>query len=189
MSPATVSRIFWQEVSEGFRKNLAANSNDAETGGGARDLRLPYTPFERVFSRLLPEAVNVQRRRGSEEKQDVAARAGNFYWIDDGQELQEGVKFEPPTEARPTEGRLTMVNQLKSLEGVPPETAGLVLLLLVQEGDGKVFPHYLAIQGLGEGWNSRILREIKACVEGCQPKTVRGFIDFESGESYCHGNH
>ena len=76
-------------------------SNDAPTGGGARDLRLrPYDRFQPFMERLLPETCTQPRQDGGE----VTIRYGLATW-GDGSEMRE-IKYWPPTNARPGEGRI-----------------------------------------------------------------------------------
>jgi len=187
--PAGVSRIFFQEIREGDRRKLEARSNISQTGGGARDLRVPHDKFGPIFRRLFPADKVVSRRRAGTAR-DVTLYAGRLYWLEGDVERSVDVEYEPPTDARPTEGRIPRIHDLPVLaSGVPPESGGTVFLLLVQRDDGKVFPHYVTAAQLQDPrWNKDITAAIRQCrASTADGSTVRGFVDYAAQERYCHG--
>lgn len=187
--PRGVSRIFFQEIREGDRRKLEARSNDAASGGGARDLRVPHAKFGPIFRRLFPNDKVVQRRRGGIPK-NTTLYSGKLYWVEEGATKEVAVEYEPPTDARPSEGRIGRIHDIPVLaDGVPPEGAGRVFLLLVQEDNGKVFPHYVTAAQLADPrWNRDISKAIQSCMlHTAEGATVRGFVDYSTGERYCHG--
>lgn len=186
--PQGVARIFFQQIREGDRRKLEARSNDSATGGGARDLRVPHTKFGPIFRRLFPADAVGSRRRGGAKK-DVTLYSGRLWWMEGDVEKSVGVVYEPPTDARPSEGRIGRIHDIPVLaERVPPEADGTVFLLLVQQDDGKVFPHYVTATQLQDpGWNRDIAAAIRSCMH-CTPPgaTVRGYVDYVNQERYCH---
>lgn len=186
--PAGISRIFFQEIREGDRRKLEARSNDARTGGGARDLRVPHDKFGPIFRRLFP-ADEIKTRHRAGTARDVTLYSGKLHWLDSGVERSVDVVYEPPTDARPSEGRIARIHDLPALAtGLPPESAGTVFLLLVQRDDGKVFPHYVTAAQLQDpGWNRDITAAIRQCMASTpRGSTVRGFVDYATQERYCH---
>jgi hypothetical protein len=55
VKPTGIKRIVYYEIVEGDFRKFQAVSNDAPTGGGARDLRFrQYEKFLEVLKRLFP---------------------------------------------------------------------------------------------------------------------------------------
>lgn len=188
--PRGVARIFFQEIREGDRRKLEARSNDAPSGGGARDLRVPHAAFGPIFRRFFPADKVVQRRRGGLAT-NVTLYSGRLFWVDQGTERSVDVTYEPPTDARPSEGRVARIHDIPVLaDRVPPATAEQVFLLLVQEDNGKIYPHYVTAGQLADpGWNRDVSRAIRSCiVQTPDGATVRGYVDYVAQERYCHGH-
>ena len=187
--PSGVARVFFQEILEGDRRKLEARSNDASTGGGARDLRVPHKAFGPLFAKFFPTPKSVKRRRGGVST-TVEVQSGHVHWVERNVEYTHDVQYEPPTDARGSEGRIAKIHDISVLaERIPPASAGQVFLLLVQEDNGKVFPHYVTLKGLKDtGFNREISRIIRLCASNTrQGRSVRGYIDYVAGKSYCHG--
>lgn len=187
--PRGVSRIFFQEIREGDRRKLEARSNDTATGGGARDLRVPHRKFGPMFRQMFSNDKVVTRRRDGMNV-DVTLYTGKLYWVDGDQERFVDVDYEPPTTARPDEGRIARIHDLPVLaDGVPAESEGRVFLLLVQRDDGKVFAHYVTANALASGgWNKDLADAIRGCMQATAERhSVRGYVDYVKSERYCHG--
>lgn len=186
--PSGVLRIFFQEVRAGDRRKLAAQSNDAQTGGGARDLRVPHEKFGPLFGKMFPNEVRRVRSRGG-DRREVVCNGGPLYWVDEHGEHSIDVEYEPPTSARPAEGRLTRIHEIPMLaEKVPGAEEGRCFLLLVQNGTKKVFHHYVTAAQLDSGgWNLVLQTAINECIKKTPTgRSVRGYYDFVVSESYCH---
>lgn len=188
--PHDVARIFFQEILEGDRRKLEAQSNDAPTGGGARDLRVPHKPFGPIFRRMLPDE-ETQIRRRDNKKVPVTVYVGRLYWVEKGQERSWPAQYEPPTSARPTEGRIARIHEIPVLaDQVPPADRGRTFLLLVQQDNGKVYPHYVTERDHLD--DPQFNREIASAIRQCAANTsagrsVRGYVDFIEDKVYCHG--
>src|SRR4051812_31674071 len=104
-----LKRVLYKRLVDGDRRKIIAQSNDADSGGGARDLRFnPWPNFEPVVHRLMPMTATRTTSRG-----DVAIRVGELRWYGDGgSQRSVGVEFWPPTNARPNEGRLARVHEI-----------------------------------------------------------------------------
>lgn len=179
-------RLLFREMLPGDYRKLEAQSNDAPSGGGARDLRIPHEPFEPITSRLFPETRRVRRRRGGEQR-EISVRVGRI-WRDDPTMATE-IAYEPPTDARDTEGRIPTIHRIPALAN-PPEYSEQdpVFLIIVQAADGSLGAHYVRASELrGEEWNPDVRRIILSCHKSSGNRTTIGAYDWLSGEEYCHG--
>ena len=146
-------------------------SNDAPTGGGARDLRLrPYDRFQPFMERLLPETRTQSRQDGGE----VTIRYGLATW-GDGSETRE-IKYWPPTNARPREGRIAQISSLLPL-AVPPEDVEGSVILFVRDEDGLIWVRYATDEGLRDS-----LPEVGDSIRDClgnatENRIATGYID------------
>lgn len=62
-----VARILYKELVEGDLRKLQAKSNDADTGGGARDFRFgSYKTLLPVIKQMFPQIVKENRKRGGQ---------------------------------------------------------------------------------------------------------------------------
>ncbi|MFL5346356.1 MAG: hypothetical protein ACJ8AT_16320 [Hyalangium sp.] len=97
--------MFFQEIRPGdVRKQRAVSNDDPESGGGARDLRIPQD-YKSMLEPMFP-------RRGSEE----GVQAGEIHWV--GAEGPEEALIElwPPTTSRPAEIRIALINNIRGWE-------------------------------------------------------------------------
>lgn len=193
-APTAVARILYKEIVDGDLRKFRAESNDTDSGGGARDLRFgDYQAIEPIIMKIFPERLEVDRVR-NRTKARVEIFAGTFYWDSSGTVRSKRVEFEPPTTARPREGRLTRVHQQPSLDPsklLPLKVNDKVILLFVQRNDGAVWPSFTTQTSLmkpGE-WDDRVAKEILKCVDRKRggDTVVIGYRDFTTAEGYCNG--
>lgn len=186
--PAGVTRIVFQEVLPGDRLKFAAQSNTTPSGGGARDLRYNDPAFGPVFRSMFPKTETEDRKRGGVTK-SVTVHVGEIWTTHEEKPEQiADVTYEPPTDARPSEGRLTKVHGMPGLnEKLPDETDEKLFLLFVQQDDGKVYAHFATLSQLAN-WHEAVHSPINACAASAQGTTrkVAGWIDFTTNKSYCH---
>src|SRR4051794_21215372 len=134
---AQPQRLLFKSIEEGDRLKLEAKSNlDPSAGGGARDIRLPHRPFEPATAKMFPTVVQEMRSR-DKQRQPVDLRQAVLVWADgNGQEQVMHIVYEPPTSARPSEGRITRVHEIPPLapQYLPPRTDGLPVVLFIQAG-------------------------------------------------------
>jgi hypothetical protein len=189
-----VTRILYKQIGGGDLLKLVALSNSAQTGGGARDFRFgSYPNLQGVVESMFPKPKTQSRIRNG-VRQDVESRLGNFHWSDESGTIHTEVAvFEPPTTARPREGRLTNVDQLGSLDLAFFRTAesrgGRVILLFVQQEDQSVWPYYVSENSLiNDSWDAKVAREILRCLKSPRPESnfAIGYFDFEKSEGYCN---
>lgn len=195
-SPAgQVARILYKEIVPGDLRKILAESNDSDTGGGARDFRFgSYNTLLPVIEQMFPNKVKESRKRdGVTEQIDVFQ--GEFFWHNDsGQVERKESFFEPPTDARPSEGRIARVHEYGCFDTSRMPEGGQgnrVLLLLIQLHDGSVWPYYaeeetLRIKGK---WDPVVANELLGCLDAkrASNRAVIGYRDFTNEGRYCNG--
>ena len=192
-NPTGVARILYKEVAAGDLRKIVAESNDSDTGGGARDFRFgEFTRLEPIIRKMFPRTLT-ERRRRDRSNVTIEIFRGTFHWDFNGIEEHKEVDFEPPTTARPREGRITRVHEQPSFasERIPVFGAGnKVLLVLVQRNDGSVWPHFIEERSLENpgAWDPRVARELLGCIRAQRAanRVVVGYKDFTTGEGYCN---
>ena len=175
--------ILFQQVTPATVRKAQSISNDAPSGGGARDLRLrPHDQFLPFMERLLPETRTEHRQPGD----ILVIRYGQVTW-GDGRQTQE-IEYWPPTNARPGEGRLAKISSLPPLSNPPENVAGSVILF-VRDEDGRIWVRYATDEGLRES-----LPEVGDTIRNCivnapQSRIASGYIDLRPNGlgSYCNG--
>lgn len=187
-----VTRVVFKALTKGDLKKFQAKSNNAKSGGGARDLRFrPYRKFDDAFERLFPEEIKVRRRR-KKKRIKVSVRRGTFRWMDsETDEVQsKAAQFEPPTTARGGEGRLVRVNRYPTLKTNFPSGEGQLLFLMVQDAEGEVWPHIVTEHSLrtDKEWAPEVAQAILKCLDGkgARRGTAQGYIDITTGARYCN---
>jgi hypothetical protein len=186
-----VTRVVFREVVDGDHRKFKAESNDSQTGGGARDLRFrPYDEFARVFAELFPENVIENRRRGGSNI-PVKILKGHLRWMENGQERSAEIFFEPPTDARPGEGRIPRVHTYPPFQVELPTNEGRVLMLLIQRADGAVWPAFATEKSLrsGKGWDPAVARSLLDCLDATAGgnRVAQGHLNLGAGTRYCNG--
>ncbi|QQX83752.1 hypothetical protein JJQ59_15225 [Cupriavidus necator] len=189
-----VARILYKELVEGDLRKLQAKSNDADTGGGARDFRFgSYKTLLPVIMQMFPQTVKESRKRGGTVVQ-IDVFKGAFSWKDAmGQVRSKEAYFEPPTDVRPSEGRVARVHEHPCFDAskVKIGVGNRVLLLLIQLDDGSVWPHYAEEQSLRtpNAWHPVVAKELLDCLDAERPlnQAVIGYRDFTNAGRYCNG--
>ena len=192
--PRDVARILYKELVEGDLRKLQAKSNDADTGGGARDFRFgSYTTLLPVIKLMFPRAVKEHRKRGGQIV-EIDVFQGVFSWLDaTGNVQSKEAYFEPPTDARPSEGRIARVHEYPCFDAshVKIGAGNRVLLLLIQLYDGSVWPHYAEESSLRTPnvWHPGVSKELLDCLDAERPdnQAVIGYRDFTNAGRYCNG--
>ncbi|SOB95659.1 hypothetical protein SAMN05877962_102118 [Alloalcanivorax xenomutans] len=189
-----VARILYKEIVPGDIRKILAQSNDSDSGGGARDFRFgSYSKLLPIIKMMFPNVVKQKRKRGSTVEIDVFQ--GRFFWLNDvGNEESKESFFEPPTDVRPAEGRIARVHEYGCFDTKRLPVGGVgnrVILLLIQLYDGTVWPYYaeektLRTKGV---WDPVVADEILGCIDASRPsnRAVIGYRDFSSLDRYCNG--
>lgn len=189
-----VARILYKELVEGDLRKLQAKSNDADTGGGARDFRFrSFDTLLPVIKQMFPQTVQEMRRRNNQQLL-VDIFKGQFSWYGANQNVMSKEAYmEPPTSARPGEGRIARIHEYPCFDAskVKIGVGNRVLLLLIQLHDGSVWPYYaeektLRIKGM---WDPVVAKELLDCLDAERPvnQAVLGFRDFTNAGRYCNG--
>ena len=189
-----VARILYKEIVPGDIRKILAQSNDSRSGGGARDFRFgSYNSLLPVIQEMFPNQIQQRRKRGILEQIDVFQ--GEFFWHNSkgGVERKKSF-FEPPTDARPSEGRIVRVHEYECFDTnlLPKGGEGnRVLLLLIQLYNKAVWPYYAEEESLRTKgrWDPVVANEILSCLDaGRAPnRAVIGYRDFTSMDRYCNG--
>jgi hypothetical protein len=190
--PQSVSRVVFKEIVRGDLRKFKAESNDSETGGGARDLRFsPYDKFAAVFGEMFPERVRESRRRAGINT-EIEVLKGALTWDDPttNSPRSKPIYFEPPTDVRPGEGRIPRVHEYPPFQVTVAENEGRVLLLFIQRGDGSVWSAFATENSLrsGQGWDPTVSRGLLACLDAPRHRnhTAQGYLNLRDGSRYCN---
>lgn len=192
--PKDVRRLIYKELLAGDYRKLAAESNDATTGGGARDLRFPFKEFDGVFAKLLPGS-RVEQRRRKGHRVDILVRTG---LVNIDLETAEMV-WESPTDARPSEGRIAKVHASPAAsqlikageDGTGADgKVNRIFVLLIQDDQGAIGVHYAVEEDLRNGdWAPSVARPLLTHLDDPnrrQDRAVTGYIDFADNFHYAH---
>lgn len=179
MANTNVKRIIFREVMDGDLKKFTATAAPSGTGGGARDLRFrPFDKFDGVFARALPRREKVERRReGEREEIEIYTAKANVV-RSNNESFKKEIAFEPPTTARPNEGRLARVHDL-NLD--VPEGEGRLLILIIQDGKDELIITFFSEKDLESGkWHAAVNDFFKEVFsQPARASATQGYIDFE----------
>lgn len=193
-NPEAIARILYKEIVPGDLRKFEAKSNDTPSGGGARDLRFGnFKSIEPIVKKLFPNQVPLNRSR-DKVATTVQGFQGAFVWEKNNKVQSKTVIFEPPTTARPTEGRIARVHEQPALDPtpiLPLKVNDKIFLLFAQRNDGQVWPYFTtesSLQTPGD-WDPRVAQEILKCIAERRAGGVAviGYRDFISGKGYCNG--
>jgi len=189
---AKTLRVVFKSIEAGDILKLDARSNVTPTGGGARDFRFPFAPFQPVMPKLFPKVVPEMRTRDN-KRQLVDIRQATLLWIDEqGQTQQMQIKYEPPTSARPSEGRIPQVHKIPPLavKHLPPKVQGDRFVLFVDESGQQLRVHYVSHTALlhsTPAWHPLLRKTIVEALKSKKGETsALGWVDFTTGRSYVH---
>lgn len=184
-----IARIVFRQILSGDRLKFVAQSNLSPSGGGARDLRFrSWDEMGGQLRRLFP-GERVERRRRMGEEVALRVYVGRFHWIDeDGETVSRASVLEPPTDARPNEGRVTRVHEFACFTIRPPKPgSGRLMALLVQRDNDTVWPFVVTERSLEhDGWDRRVADFLLSALNRPRRRgrAAYGFVDFESGERF-----
>lgn len=170
-----VKIVVYKEILPGDLKKFRAASNKSKTGGGARDLRFnPGRKFDSIFRKMF------------ELDEEKGILIGEFHW---GEVPNTQVEVYPPTNARPTEIRITKIHHCFPDSIIPNDAEGCILLI-VQNTKDEIWPYFTTYKSLIEDkWHRSIKEHIINGLTAKRRKGVAadGFIDFENGEVFTNG--
>ncbi|WP_141225671.1 hypothetical protein [Fibrobacter sp. UWB1] len=165
--------VLYKKIVAGDIRKFRAESNDASTGGGARDLRFsPANKFFPILKRMFPN-------------EGVAGHVytGELHWR---LTPTTHVTIHAPTESRPNEVRIAKVHECFPRDVVPNDATDCILILLLDE-NFEVWAyftseHSLRTQGWHQSIKSGVLRGLGA--RRSSSVTPAGYLDFENGDEY-----
>jgi hypothetical protein len=182
--------LVYKELTDSELKKLQAISNVTQSGGGARDLRLPAKTFRPVMNRIFT---------GTQNKKGKQIRTAKItYRGDDGTLGTTELEYWPPTDARPREDRVARVHASPALGGrLPASDRGRVFVLFIRWSNSDVGCYYAYENDLKRKgiWASEVRTALLSCMAGTDLKnlarsgnklSVQGYIDFTNGTVYCH---
>lgn len=181
-----VVRVLLMKIEDGDRRKFQAQSNDAQSGGGARDLRFrPESAFWPFFEKLFPNKRMEPRISQGVERQ-IEILSGTVLWHVGEEHRHEVLEVWPSTDARPNEVRIARVSSLGLSDLIQDDPhGGQSVFMLFQQygGDTRLHfttetslrndPWHQTIKGFAEHWLSSDLKS--AC------------IDIPSGERFPNG--
>jgi hypothetical protein len=183
--------VVFRELASGDLRKFKAASNNAASGGGARDLRFrPYDSFQGAFERLFPVEASENRRRGKRGT-IVKVRRGKLHWADPvtGATHTQEAQFEPPTDARGNEGRLVKVHEYACFQPPYPKGEGKLVLVLARDSDGAVWAHITSENSLRtDKWHPMVASAILDCLDAKRSRRAipQGYIHLSSGDRFCN---
>lgn len=133
-----IAEVLCHEITDADIRKINAASNDAQTGGGARNLRfsIDYVP---CLDRFFPEEITYEG--------GTPYRIGMFEHYDaSGKRTTECVRYAfQPTEARPREVRIAQINKLDFFLDLPELSGGdgILFMALIRKTDGIPQAQYL----------------------------------------------
>lgn len=164
-------RFVFKRVVPGDIRKLNAESNDSQSGGGARDFR--YSPAEKFWPVLSEMSSN---------NQGGGCINIIFHW-DNGIEKQ--AVIHPPTRSRNSEIRIGRVHECCPTEFVPIPGENAIFLLV--QDDLGVHADFLTMKKLKEArFVPRLRTYLASAIEGTASASIApmGFIDFDNDTQF-----
>ena len=164
-------RIVFKKIVPGDIRKLNAESNDAPTGGGARDFRFsPADKFFPEFQAMFPEVDEDNRLNAELIWSNVESRK---------------TLIPPPTPSRGNEIRIAKIHECCPLSELPDDNQDCAIVFL--QDDNGVHASFETVKSFAfKGLSVRLQCYLKNLLEGAHPANVTpsGFIDFEGGEQF-----
>lgn len=173
-SDSSLKLVIYKKIVDGDFRKFIAESNDAQTGGGARDLRFsPATKFFPIFQRMFLG-------------RDNGVLKGNVYWI--GADITTKVSIHPPTKSRPSEVRIGRVHECipePLINSIPDRND--CILVLATDNSNRVYGFFTSLKSLTEDpWDYSFKKIIidGIVTERSSKFSGMGYIDYENNEIY-----
>ncbi|HEX8050264.1 MAG TPA: hypothetical protein VF504_02245 [Solirubrobacterales bacterium] len=170
--------VIYKRCVPGDRRKVEARSQDAGTGGGARDVRFnPLKTFEGVIPKIFEET-----------DFSSSGRQFNFapvyWWEDDERQGPLTVRVWSPTEARGGEFRLSRVHKVIPFDEHHIPAPELDPFFFLWNDEERVWARYVTVDELRKpGWPSELADPILGSVEA-KPldQNIRGWRNLRTGE-------
>lgn len=147
-----IAEVLCHEITEADIKKINAVSNNADTGGGARDLRFNID-FAACLDRFFPQEVTYEGR--------TPYRIGAFEHYDSaGKKVVENVRYAfQPTDARPREVRIAQICKLRLFLDLPDvsQTQGMLFIAFIRKTEGIPQAQYLTESQIGADGGNPII--------------------------------
>lgn len=176
-----VVRILFHQIDDGDRRKMDAESNDAASGGGARDFRFrPDLRFLPFFGRMLPNRRN--EARTLEGLPGVVEVYYGPFVIPQAEIQPTGPAHEmvvwPETPSRPRECRIARVHTYGFSALVEDDpNGGKSIFMLFQTTDGTVRAWFTTETGLqAPGWDDTVRN---FAMTWLATETKSGFLDLD----------
>jgi len=171
--------VFFQEVLPGDIKKQQAQSNITQSGGGARDLRMP-NKFGTKIASMFPNSTKT-----------AGVKEGTVRWAStSGEEESRTAELWRPTSVRPRETRIARIHEIDGWVVDATEYEAdrgkdqKWFYLLVKDADGNVWARLIKEKNL-DGETPKVRDFIKKRIQDTpQNQAVRGVIDFEKDEVF-----
>ena len=187
-----IKLLLYKQLTESELKKFVAQSNITPSGGGARDLRFgAYSSLLPAIKKMFP----TQSKSTLPKTTGKLIYSGELFWRNNNDDIKTGVAhFTPPYPSRPSEGKISSVDRLgcfdRSLMPHQIDRLNSVLLLLIQLGDGSVWPHYASQKSLETPgkWHEDIAKILLRGLHSDKlgNRTLTGFKDFVTKDEYCN---
>jgi hypothetical protein len=175
---ARVGQVIYKRCVPGDRRKVEARSQDAETGGGARDIR--FNPLK-MFKGVIPE---VFEEVGSSSRGRQVNYAPVYWWENDERQGPITVEFWSPTDSRGGEIRLSRVHKVTSFDErhIPPQE--LDPFFFIWRDEERIWARYVTIDDLrAPGWPDDLVGPILSSIETVAwDQNIRGWRDLRTGE-------
>lgn len=161
-----IEEVLLHEISEADLRKASATSNDAQTGGGARDLRFRML-FADCLDRFFPEEVSTEK--------GVQFRIGEFEYLDPSGAIHiDKLKYAfQPTHSRSNEVRIAQINKaqvFRDLLELPP-TDDMLFIALIRFSKGLPRIQYLtASHILDDDSNRQIADALREALNNRKPR-------------------
>ena len=182
----TIERVLLQNIEDGDRRKFIAKSNDAESGGGARDLRFrPETEFLPFFRRMFRNKTTKTRKAKGVTSQ-IEVLSGTVTWHEPTGDKSATMEIWPATDARPNECRIARISEF-ALDGLIQNdpNGGRSVFMMFQQANGDIWLYFTTETSLlTQNWDPKIKKFAQDWFDdGCKS----AFLDLVTKEQYPHG--
>lgn len=177
--PTNPVLMFFQEVKDGDVRKHSYESNDSDSGGGARDLRIrPESKFWTAMASFFPQTVSMREKKGLIYSQTT---------IDSPPEVAT-ISFMSSTTARPGECRICKIGEIVAWRIDPDQMAKTKALghrwfyLLILDDSKNVWASKFSTEVLTE-MHPLVQTAINSAVVRLNGRTIRGLLTINTTQT------
>lgn len=180
-APGNPRLSFFQIITRADVRKQEASSNDADSGGGARDLRMPRDFWEAMLP-FFPEDAGVNRTGEIHSRRGTADPAVAT------------IKLHKPTTTRPNEIRIGKINEIIGWKITLPEFDSIIssedecLFLLTLDDKGQTWAQIAKLSKIKSPNSNKAFSDFVTSTKlDCEERgirTVRGVFDFEGTDHF-----